>query len=119
MASTRRRWKPRLPARMKILFLNGPNLNMLGKREPEIYGNTTLADIEAMVRDRAAAVGAEIDFRQSNLEGELVTWIQEAEGSFDAVVLSDSSSNADCLKTAHEIKEKFHYIPIVILGFST
>ena len=73
---------------MKILFLNGPNLNMLGKREPEIYGSTTLADIEAMVQDRAAESGAEIAFRQSNLEGELVTWIQESEGAFDAIVLN-------------------------------
>jgi 3-dehydroquinate dehydratase-2 len=73
---------------MKILFLNGPNLNLLGQREPEIYGHTTLADIEAKVRDRAAKLKVEIDFLQSNLEGELVTWIQRAKGKFDVVVLN-------------------------------
>jgi len=73
---------------MKILFLNGPNLNLLGQREPEIYGKTTLADIEAKVRDRAQALGAEIDFRQSNLEGELVGWIQQARGNFNVIVIN-------------------------------
>jgi len=73
---------------MKVLFLNGPNLNLLGAREPDKYGHTTLAEIEAMVRDHAAKRGAEIEFRQSNIEGELVTWIQEAGGAFDAVVLN-------------------------------
>ena len=73
---------------MKILFLNGPNLNLLGQREPEVYGRTTLADIEARVRERAAKLGAEIDFRQSNLEGELVAWIQQAKGKFDVIVLN-------------------------------
>src|SRR4051794_4357274 len=73
---------------MKILFLNGPNLNLLGQREPDIYGRTTLADIEAMVRDRAAKSGVGIEFRQSNLEGELVTWIQEAKGKFEVIVLN-------------------------------
>src|SRR5207248_11395421 len=73
---------------MKILFLNGPNLNLLGQREPEVYGRTTLADIEAKVRERAKKLGAEIDFRQSNLEGELVAWIQEAKGVFDVIVLN-------------------------------
>jgi len=73
---------------MKVLFLNGPNLNLLGAREPDKYGHTTLAEIEAMVRDHAAKRGAEIEFRQTNIEGELVTWIQEAGGAFDAVVLN-------------------------------
>src|SRR5437870_1946057 len=73
---------------MRIRFLNGPNLNLLGQREPEVYGRTTLADIEAKVRARASKLGAEIDFRQSNLEGELVAWIQQAKGNFDVIVLN-------------------------------
>ena len=73
---------------MKILFLNGPNLNLLGQREPQVYGKTTLADIEAMVRKQAAVRGATIEFRQTNLEGELVGWIQGAKGVFDAIVLN-------------------------------
>ena len=73
---------------MKILFLNGPNLNLLGQREPEVYGRVTLADIEAKVRERAAQLKAGIDFRQSNLEGELVDWIQQAKGQFDVIVIN-------------------------------
>jgi len=73
---------------MKILFLNGPNLNLLGQREPEVYGRTTLADIETMVRKRATKLKAEVEFRQSNLEGELVDWIQQAKGNFDVIVLN-------------------------------
>jgi 3-dehydroquinate dehydratase II len=73
---------------MKILFLNGPNLNLLGAREPEHYGRTTLADIEAQVRSHAAQLKVEIDFRQSNQEGELVNWIQEAKGNFTAIVIN-------------------------------
>lgn len=73
---------------MKILFLNGPNLNLLGQREPEVYGRTTLADIEKKVRERAGQLKAGIDFRQSNLEGDLVNWIQEAKGKFDVIVLN-------------------------------
>jgi 3-dehydroquinate dehydratase II len=73
---------------MRILFLNGPNLNLLGQREPEVYGRATLADIEAKVRQRAAKLGAEIDFRQSNQEGELVSWIQQAKGAFEVIVLN-------------------------------
>jgi 3-dehydroquinate dehydratase-2 len=73
---------------MKILFLNGPNLNLLGTREPEVYGRLTLKDIEAKVRDRAAKLSAEIDFRQSNLEGELVAWIQQSKGIYNVIVLN-------------------------------
>jgi 3-dehydroquinate dehydratase II len=73
---------------MKVLFLNGPNLNLLGQREPEVYGRTTLADIEAKVRERAAELKITVGFRQSNLEGDLVGWIQQAKGKFDVIVLN-------------------------------
>jgi 3-dehydroquinate dehydratase II len=73
---------------MKILFLNGPNLNLLGQREPQIYGQTTLADLEAAVRREATSRGVTVDFRQTNLEGELVSWVQTARGNFDAIVLN-------------------------------
>ena len=72
---------------MKVLFLNGPNLNLLGKRQPEIYGVSTLTDIESIVREQAEN-RAEIEFRQSNDEGALVTWIQEATGQTDVVVIN-------------------------------
>jgi 3-dehydroquinate dehydratase-2 len=63
---------------MKILVLNGPNLNLLGTREPAIYGATTLADVEQLCRDAAQQNGAEADCRQSNHEGQLIDWIHEA-----------------------------------------
>lgn len=62
----------------KIFILNGPNLNLLGTREPAIYGRDTLADIEALCKKTAAAHGVEVDFRQSNHEGDLIDWVQEA-----------------------------------------
>jgi 3-dehydroquinate dehydratase II len=78
-------------AMKKILVLNGPNLNLLGKRQPEIYGTATLADIEKQVRSLAKELGVEIDFRQSNSEGELVTWIQEAADRFAALVINPAA----------------------------
>jgi 3-dehydroquinate dehydratase-2 len=71
-----------------VFVLNGPNLNMLGKREPEIYGSKTLDDIAAECTQAAPALGFEIDFRQSNHEGELVGWIQEAREAASGIVLN-------------------------------
>lgn len=75
----------------RILVLNGPNLNMLGLREPETYGSDTLADIEAMCTAEGKNLGLSVDFRQSNLEGDLVTWIQQARGNFDAIVINPAA----------------------------
>jgi 3-dehydroquinate dehydratase-2 len=73
----------------KIYVLNGPNLNMLGIREPEIYGYDTLDDIAEQMEDAAQRAHVEIDFRQSNHEGHLVDWLQEANGSgAHAVILN-------------------------------
>jgi 3-dehydroquinate dehydratase-2 len=72
----------------RVLVLNGPNLNMLGVREPQTYGTMTLSEIERLCADEAAALGLEVECRQSNHEGELVTWIQQAMGAFAAIVLN-------------------------------
>lgn len=73
----------------KVLFLNGPNLNLLGTRQPEIYGRATLADIEVAVREAAQSWSVDVaGFRQTNDEGQLVSWIQEARSGVDAVVLN-------------------------------
>lgn len=73
----------------RILVLNGPNLNLLGTREPEIYGRTTLNDINELLRSRAMAAGVDtIDFLQSNYEGELVEAIQNARGRYDFILLN-------------------------------
>ncbi len=71
-----------------VLVLNGPNLNMLGVREPQIYGSMTLDDVEAACQERAEQLGLTIDFRQSNHEGELVTWIQQARTEHDGIVIN-------------------------------
>jgi 3-dehydroquinate dehydratase II len=76
-----------------MLILNGPNLNLLGEREPEVYGSTTLPEVETLCRDEGARLGVEIEFRQTNHEGELIDWIHEAgrrcaQGDVAAVVLN-------------------------------
>lgn len=77
-----------MPDKTGVLVLNGPNLNMLGTREPEIYGSTTLAEIEAACVRHGDSLGLAVTCRQSNHEGELVTWIQQARGTQAVIVLN-------------------------------
>lgn len=76
------------PHMISILVLHGPNLNLLGTREQSIYGSLSLKEIDATIEDLARQEGVRVDIRQSNLEGELVTWIQEAKNRFDAIVIN-------------------------------
>jgi 3-dehydroquinate dehydratase II len=71
-----------------VYILNGPNLNLLGTREPEIYGADTLADVETRCGEKAKALGFSIEFRQTNLEGELVNWIHEAREKASGIILN-------------------------------
>lgn len=73
---------------MRILIINGPNLNMLGLREPEVYGAQTLADIESELQYLAAELGLTVECLQSNFEGELVSRIQQARGQFDGIIIN-------------------------------
>lgn len=73
---------------LPVYVLNGPNLNLLGNREPEVYGRQTLSDIEKAVNQRAKKAGLEVVFRQSNHEGELVDWIQEARTKGSGVIIN-------------------------------
>jgi len=75
----------------RVLVLNGPNLNLLGTREPETYGSETLKDVEALCKSAATELGLAIDFRQSNHEGELVTWIQDARKTADGIVINPAA----------------------------
>ena len=76
---------------MKILFLNGPNLNLLGSREPDKYGTQTLKDIEIFIKEEAKKLNIEVEFYQSNIEGELVNKIQEAKNIFDGIVMNPAA----------------------------
>ena len=71
-----------------VFVLNGPNLNMLGQRQPKVYGRATLADVETLCRARAETLGLAVDFRQTNHEGELVDWIQEARKGAAGIVIN-------------------------------
>ncbi|MBQ3641766.1 type II 3-dehydroquinate dehydratase [bacterium] len=76
---------------MRILVLNGPNINMLGTREPEKYGKETLGDIEAFLIEEANKLSVDIDFAQSNIEGELVDKIQQAKGLYDGIIMNPAA----------------------------
>ena len=73
---------------LEILLINGPNLNMLGVRQPEVYGHSSLADLENLCKREARSLGVAIDFRQSNAEADLVSWIQGSRGSVDGIMLN-------------------------------
>jgi len=76
---------------IRILILHGPNLNMLGAREESLYGHQSLDDINAMLASWAKENGVQVEAKQSNREGDLVTWIQEARGQFDAIVINPAA----------------------------
>jgi 3-dehydroquinate dehydratase-2 len=76
---------------MKILVIHGPNLNLLGRREPEIYGSTTIDEINTLLKKEAQRLGTEIEFSQSNSEGEIVDRIQRAMGSIDGIVINPAA----------------------------
>jgi 3-dehydroquinate dehydratase II len=73
---------------VRVLVLHGPNLNLLGTREPEVYGTLTLSEVDARIRERAMQLGVEVETAQSNGEGELIDQIQGARGTFDAIVIN-------------------------------
>ena len=76
---------------MKLLILNGPNLNLLGQREPGIYGAQSYADLVALIQENAKRLGVEAEVRQTNHEGVLVDWIQQAYGVFDGIVINPAA----------------------------
>ena len=76
---------------MRIRVINGPNLNMLGLREPELYGHESYADLVAFVEQSAAALGVQVECLQSNHEGEIVTWIQQSLGQADAIIINPAA----------------------------
>ena len=75
----------------RVLVLHGPNLNLLGKRQPEIYGRLTLDQINRKIQDLAKELNVQVEFRQSNHEGQMVTWIQESPKEFDALVINPAA----------------------------
>jgi len=76
----------------KIIILNGPNLNLLGTRQPDVYGTLTLDDIELQCAERANELGLQIEFRQSNHEGELISWIQQCHGEgFSGLIINPAA----------------------------
>jgi len=101
---------------MKILVLNGPNLNLLGTREPDIYGYETLADIEAEMN--AVYPDITIDFRQSNSEAELITWIGESRSLFDGIIINPAALTHTSLGLCDALKAVADAVPAVEVHLS-
>lgn len=103
---------------MKILILNGPNLNLLGMREPEIYGTETLAEIEERLTAVADGLGVEVECRHSNIEGELVNWIGAARSEFDGIVINPAAYTHTSLAIADALKAVSDVVPAVEVHLS-
>ena len=99
-----------------ILCLNGPNLNMLGVREPELYGRTTLPEVEAAVRKRAEALSLSIDFRQSNSETQLIDWIQQAYLKVEGIIINPAAYTHTSIAIADALR--IMKCPIIELHFN-
>lgn len=105
---------------MKILVLNGPNLNLLGTREPDIYGKETLSDIENNMKQCAQEVDSaiQIDFRQTNSEAELITWIGETRGQFDGIIINPAALTHTSLGVADALKAVADVVPAIEIHLS-
>lgn len=105
---------------MKILTLNGPNLNLLGTREPEIYGYETLEDIAVEMKSCAAQLdsGIEIDFRQTNSESEIITWIGDSRGKYDGIIINPAALTHTSLGVADALKAVADVVPAVEVHLS-
>ena len=101
---------------MKILVLNGPNLNLLGTREPEIYGYETLADIETEMK--AVDPTVEIEFKQSNSEAELITWIGETRGNYDGIIIYPAALTHTSLGLCDALKAVADAVPAIEVHLS-
>ena len=89
---------------MNILVLNGPNLGTLGRREPEVYGTKTLADLEKLLTNRAKELGVELRFRQSNHEGQLIDWIEKEGAASDAIIINPGALSHYSLALADALR---------------
>ena len=104
---------------LKILVLNGPNLSLLGTREPEVYGTETLASIEADMKASAAQLGGvELEFRQSNAESDLITWIGDSRGKFDGIIINPAAYTHTSLGLGDAVKAVAKDVPAVEVHLS-
>ncbi len=110
-------WGKLLTNRPVIFVLNGPNLNLLGTREPEIYGIDTLDDIAGRLDDRARAAGADIDFRQSNHEGHLIDWLHEAQAEGAKAVLLNAGGYTHTSVAIHDAIKSIN-VPVIEVHLS-
>lgn len=89
---------------MKVLVLNGPNLGTLGRREPEVYGTQTLADLETLLGERARELGFELSCLQSNHEGQLIDWIEKEGAASDAIIINPGALSHSSLALADALR---------------